>query len=233
MAEHELPIAAFLAGELDASMARVVDDHLLSCDQCWLAVREDRAGRALAATLREPADPALADRIRLAVELAGPSLPRALRRVRLAGGRLAGSAVTVAVAVVLTVLALLTGWPRHGSAHDSAAVARVVALARHLPPAPGAPSLHAVPIDTPRTLTVGGQVLTVRAYAFDGGSVLVARSTRSFAMPADAHIPSSRTMRWTVTRGTVTVFCPHATVLVAGTEPAGELSALAKVLHLT
>ncbi len=154
--------------------------------------------------------------------------------MRLAGGRSAGCAVAVAaVAVVLTVLAVFTGWPRHGSVHDSAAVARVVALARHLPPAPGTPSLHAVPIDAPRALTAGGQVLTVRTYAFDGGSVLVARSAHSFAMPTDALMPSSRTMRWTVTRDTVTVFCPHATVLVAGPEPAGELSALATVLHLT
>src|SRR5258708_2056631 len=67
--EHRL-LAAFLAGDLDPAAARRWDEHLLECEQCWRAVREDRAGRQAAQVLREPAPPGLADRVAFAVEVA-------------------------------------------------------------------------------------------------------------------------------------------------------------------
>jgi anti-sigma factor RsiW len=48
---HRL-LAAFLAGELNPADAPRWDEHLLACEQCWRAVREDRAGRQAAQLLR-------------------------------------------------------------------------------------------------------------------------------------------------------------------------------------
>src|SRR6266545_3892548 len=67
---HHRLLAAFLAGELNPADARRWDEHLLACEQCWRAVREDRAGRQAVQLLRQPAPPGLADRVRFAVELA-------------------------------------------------------------------------------------------------------------------------------------------------------------------
>ena len=67
--DHRL-LAPFLAGELDPADARRWDEHLLECEACWRAVREDRAGRQAAQVLRQPAPPGLADRVAFAVEMA-------------------------------------------------------------------------------------------------------------------------------------------------------------------
>src|SRR5215467_12561906 len=70
MDSHDRLLAAFLAGELDPAEARRWDEHLLECEACWRAVREDRAGRQAAQVLRQPAPPGLADRIAFATEMA-------------------------------------------------------------------------------------------------------------------------------------------------------------------
>ena len=54
---HDRLLAAFLAGELNPAGARRWDEHLLVCERCWRAVREDRAGRQAAQVLRQPAPP--------------------------------------------------------------------------------------------------------------------------------------------------------------------------------
>ncbi len=54
---HDRLLAAFLAGDLDAAEVRRWDEHLLECERCWRAVREDRAGRQAAQVLRQPAPP--------------------------------------------------------------------------------------------------------------------------------------------------------------------------------
>src|SRR6266567_4161254 len=70
MNSHDRLLAACLAGDLDRAAAREWDQHLLECEQCWRAVREDRAGRQAAGLLRQPAPAGLADRVAFAVELA-------------------------------------------------------------------------------------------------------------------------------------------------------------------
>ena len=45
MDSHDRLLAAFLAGDLDPADAQRWDEHLLRCERCWRAVREDRAGR--------------------------------------------------------------------------------------------------------------------------------------------------------------------------------------------
>ena len=62
-------IGALVAGELSVEEADALDEHLLSCEECWRAVQEDRAGRLAADLLREAAPPGLADRVVAAIEL--------------------------------------------------------------------------------------------------------------------------------------------------------------------
>lgn len=233
MVEHDLPVAAFLAGDLDPITASAIDAHLLRCDGCWLAVREDRAGRALAGLLRDPADRELADRIRLAVELAPP--PRSARRsARRAGHRArAGAAAGLAAVVLFALLTVVALWPRPPGVRDSAAVDQVATLAAHLPTATAHRGSSASPVGAARMLHAGGQTITVRTWAFHGGTAVVADSTQRFMMPPDAHLPTGNAMPWTVVRGPVTIYCPHARVLLAGPEPAGELADLAAALHLS
>src|SRR5215472_18835307 len=121
-------LGAFLAGEMDHAEAGWWDEHLLECEQCWRAVREDRAGRQAAELLRQPAPAGLADRVRFAVELAaaGSTSPEPPRRgVRLRWRRLAGAgAVALGVAVTIGVL-LMPG----GRASMPAAVAAIARYA--------------------------------------------------------------------------------------------------------
>ena len=50
---HDRLLVTFLAGDLDRAAAREWDEHLLEREQCWRAVREDRAGgRGAAAPAR-------------------------------------------------------------------------------------------------------------------------------------------------------------------------------------
>src|SRR5260370_1035264 len=69
--DHRL-LAAFLAGDLDPAAARRWDAHLLECEQCWRAVREDRTGRQAARRLRRGAPPEPAHRVPLALQLTAP-----------------------------------------------------------------------------------------------------------------------------------------------------------------
>src|SRR5690349_12432791 len=82
MDSHDRLLAGFLAGELDPAEARRWDEHLLACERCWRAVREDRVGRRAAQVLRQPAPPGLADRIAFAVEVAAAARTPAQRQPR-------------------------------------------------------------------------------------------------------------------------------------------------------
>src|SRR6266536_5893562 len=68
-------LAAYLAGELDPDAARAVDEHLLACDRCWHTVSAAHLGRRAAERLRQPTPAGLADRIRLAIQLAPDTAP--------------------------------------------------------------------------------------------------------------------------------------------------------------
>src|SRR5690348_7642203 len=135
---HDRLLAAFLAGELDPAQARRWDEHLLECEACWRAVREDRAGRQAAQMLRQPAPPGLADRVAFAVEVAAaarttgqrPSRPRARSRRPGRPGRrwrwrlAAAGMLAVGVAVTLTVALLPGGRETRSVPEAVAAVAR-------------------------------------------------------------------------------------------------------------
>src|SRR5262245_18787558 len=220
---HDRSLAAFLAGELDPAAARRLDEHLLLCEPCWRAVREDRAGRQAAQLLRQPAPPGLADRVAFAVEVAASarvaaqhgqrpasrSWPRAGTGRRLRWPRLAGAgALAVGVAVTLLVLLLPGG---RGTGHVPAAVAAVARYAQAVPPpAPGQhPSGRVTPVavGSPVTVTADGQQIVMRTWRVGGTQAVVATSGRPFPMPAHAQGVSGRGMAWSGRLGKLGLYC--------------------------
>src|SRR5215471_16361863 len=144
MDSHELMLRAFLAGDLGPADARRFDEHLLECEACWRAVREDRVGRQAAQVLRRPAPPGLADRVAFAVEVAAAAGPSAQRRSfprarlwrrgrpgRRLHRRLAGAGMLAAGVAVTLMMILLPG--RHPAGGVPAAVAAVARYAQAIP----------------------------------------------------------------------------------------------------
>ena len=245
MDSHDRPLRAFLAGELDRAEARRWDEHLLECEHCWQAVREDRAGRQAAQSLRRPAPPRLADRVTFAVEVAAGGDTAARRRSRLAarsrqpgrhGGwshwRLAGAGMIAAVAVTLA-MTLLPGGHQTGSL--PAAVAVVARYAQAIPPWAGdqrsQSSGRAAPAEVgrPVTVTAGGQRITLRTWRLGGAEAVVAVSDHPFPMPARARGVTSGGMAWSAQLGRLSLYCLNGRTseLVAAPVPAAELAALA------
>jgi anti-sigma factor RsiW len=247
---HRL-LAAFLAGDLDPAEARRWDEHLLECERCWRAVREDRAGRQAAQVLRQPAPPGLADRVVFAVEVAAAARAPARRQSRRRsrpwrrgrpGPRLvrqvAGAGIlAVGVAVALTI-ALLPGG--HETRSVPAAVAAVARYARAIPSLGrdqhSYPAWRTAPVEVgrPVTVTAGGQPIVLRTWRLGSTEAVVAVSDRPFPMPADAQGVSGRGMAWTARMGTLALYCLNGPTseLVAAPVPAAELAALAARLSL-
>ena len=249
---HDRLLAAFLAGDLDPAGARRWDEHLLECEQCWRAVREDRAGRQAAQVLRQPAPAGLADRVAFAVEVAAAGRAAARRRGSPAarpsrwarsGGwlrwpRLAGAgAVAVAVLVTLVVVLLPGG---HQTSSVPAAVAAVAQYAQAVPPpARGQHSRsggRAAPVEVgqPVTVTAGGQKIVLRRWRLGGTEAVAAVSSRPFPMPARARGVAGRGMAWSARLGALGLYCLNGRTseLVAAPVPAAELAALAARLPL-
>jgi hypothetical protein len=250
MSDHDCchqTLAAFLAGDLDPTTARQWDAHLLACEQCWRAVREDRAGHHTARMLRQPAPPGLADRVTFAVELAAAgqathpvppsaSAPRQPRRgaaMWLRCPRLAGTVtLTAALAVTLTVFLL----PRaHQASRLPAGVALVARYALALPapspdarPEPGRRGVP-VPVGRPVTVTADGQNIVLRTWRLDGVEAVVAVSRRPFPMPARARGIPGMGMAWTKRAGTLSLYCLNGRTseLVAAPVPVAQLATLA------
>jgi len=252
MDSHDRLLAAFMAGELDPAAARRWDEHLLACEQCWRAVREDRTGRQTAQMLRQPAPPGLADRVALAVEVAAadrtaaqrPAPPRfgAPRRARRGRRprwqRLAGAG-TLAAALTVTLLALLlpAGYQAGGV---PAAVAAVTRYAQTIPAPPQKQRLPPVglpvpvAVGRPATVTAGGQQIVMRTWRMGRTEVVVAVSAQPFPMPAHAQGVSGRGMAWTARLGTLSLYCLNGRTseLVVAPVPVSELAALAARLPL-
>src|SRR6266851_2289925 len=254
---HRL-LAGFLAGDLGPADARRWDEHLLACEQCWRAVREDRAGRQAAALLRQPAPAGLADRVEFAVEVAaadgtaarlqarpgarsrrqaGPTRRRA-RHGRRWQVRLAGAGVLAAGLVVALLVFLLPGGHEPGGV--PAAVAAVARYAQAIPPPAREPHLHpgrrAAPVEVGRPVTVmaGGQQIVMRTWRLDGAEAVVAVSGRPFPMPARAQGVSGQGMAWSARLGRLGLYCLNGRTseLVAAPLPAAELALLAARLPL-
>jgi anti-sigma factor RsiW len=222
---HERMLIAFLAGDLDEESSSRWDEHLLGCERCWRAVREDRLGKAAAARLRESAPPELAERVRFAVELAGHPSRRPLRWVFAGGGLLAAALVTV-IAVVLSTST---------QPADPPTIAAVVRIAQDMPApaathstAPGTPVLVGPPVE----VIAAGAHVRLWYYQIGGVPAVVALSDQPFPMPSEAAPLSTGGMPWTATRGRVALYCPQSNVVIAAPVAASELPALASRLPL-
>jgi hypothetical protein len=233
--DHRL-LAGFLAGELSPADARRWDEHLLECEQCWRAVREDRAGRQAGELLRRPAPAGLADRVAFAVEVAAAGRTAAQQARpgrRLAGWRLA-AAGTLAAGLAVTLMAvLLPGGHQTGSV--PAAVTAVARYAQAVsPPAreqPTHPGGRAVPVQVGRTVTVtaGGQQIVMRTWRLGGTEAVVAVSGQPFPMPPGAASVSGAGMAWSARLGKLSLYClnGHRSELVAAPVPMAALATLA------
>jgi hypothetical protein len=235
---HRL-LAAFLAGELNPADAPRWDEHLLECEQCWRAVREDQAGRQAAQVLRQPPPPELADRVRFAVELAAAGTiasqrPRHGTRLRWHWLAAAGA---LAATVAVTVAVLLPSERETGTM--PAAVAAVARYAQTVTPAgrPGpGPGQSGTPVEVghPVTVAAGGQRMVLRVWRLGDVEVVVAVSAQPFAMPARAHGVTGPGMAWTAQLGSIGLYCRngHTSELVAARVPETQLAALAARLPL-
>ncbi|MGH3764431.1 MAG: anti-sigma factor family protein [Pseudonocardiaceae bacterium] len=223
MDRHESMLIAFLAGDLNTDASREWDEHLLGCEGCWQAVREDRLGRAAAARLRESAPPELAERVAFAVELAGAPVRRRRPRrwVFAAGGLLVAAVSAVIVGLFPTATA------------DPPEIAAVVAFARDMPAtAHGIASDAPVPMGTPVAVDVGGAHVQLRYYRVGTVPAVVAVSDRPFPMPAGVGMLPSGAMAWTVTRAGVRLYCANSNVVIAAPVTVGELPGLASRLPM-
>jgi anti-sigma factor RsiW len=227
-------LAAFLAGELDPADARRWDEHLLACERCWRAVREDRAGRQAAQLLRQPPPPGLADRVRFAVELAAAGAnaqQRPRHGVRL-GWRWLAAAGALAAAVAVIVAVLLPGGRETASMPAAvAAVARyaeTMSAAAHPRPGPGGPAVP-VEVGRPVTVAVGGQQIVLRTWRLGRVEAVVAVSSRPFPMPTRARGMAGPGMAWAARLGKIGLYCRngHVSELVAAPVPDALLGALA------
>jgi hypothetical protein len=246
LACSESALVEFLAGSMSASEERAFDEHLLTCEECWRAVREDRVGARAVRRLREVAPPDLSNRISLAIELTATndlaiddSAPqhrryqprRAVHNLALRAGRRPRAAL--AVASVVVIASVVTGWTlaRTVPPQDPPVISAVMAMASSGPEG-AATSPHAVRLD------IAGQHISARAEMVTGTWVVVATSMRPFPMATSAHlIAGSTDDAWMASSKGLGMYCVSApagtmSVLVTAAVPVERLPAIAAHLHL-
>lgn len=214
-------LLAFLSEELDEPERASYDDHLLGCEDCWTAVREDRRGRALAESLREPAPAGLAERIRLAAEAERQPATRVSQttptvvgdthvRSRRPRRRWAVAVASVGAAAAVAAGVLLTtgsGTPAPAGGAGMAATLDLVRLGAALPAhIAGLPRQAPFMMGSPMTMSMDSLELHVAWYGVDGGEALVAHSDTPFAMPAGG-TPSADGRSWTAEMDGVSIYC--------------------------
>lgn len=217
----ESRLAAFLAGELPPEEAEAVDVHLLTCEECWHAVREDRAGRAALELLVTPPPPGLAERVRLAVELEAAPSPASRRRRKSAMRRRLAALI---LAALVLVAGTVSGIVVHGGDGDPAPVAALTARAAAAP----APTGTAAGRGT--WMALGGERVLLRKFSVEGIPTLVAMATHPFPMPAASAVVAGSSRRaWMASRaGGIGLYCVNApagqhSMLVAARMPAVQL----------
>lgn len=212
-------LATLLDGGTDDRERAELERHLLACDACWEAVRDDRRGRLAAEDLRETAPAALRDRVVLVTEACGPSRGRSRRPRR----RIAPVAMCAGAA--LAAVGALSLGQQGGSQARSGEKPTIVSVVTRLASSPTAHPVPALLNETKQQASMS----TTRSY---GSSVVVARSPTPFAMPAGAVPMTSATSPWVARRGRVTLVCfnvPHP-ILVASVIPPDRLIPLARQL---
>ena len=240
---HDKMLEAFLAGDLGAAGVGQWDEHLLGCEQCWRAVREDRNARRAVQVLRQPAPAWLADKVSFAVEVAAasPGAPPSRRRPPSAA-MLALASIAAAAFIAVSVLthslisAGSVGGRQVANARLPAAVAIVTHYAETLPAHPqssgtrGRPRLELVRRRI--ALLPDGQRITIATWRVDGLTAIVATADRFFPMPRDARLVSGPGMAWSAQFGTLTLYCANRrpSELVAARAPESTLRTLAATL---
>ena len=226
-------LGAFLAGEINAAEAGRWDEHLLECERCWRAVREDRAGRQAAELLRQPAPPGLADRVAFVVELAvaGPGFRHLARARAWPRWRWLAGAGTIAAGLAVTLIMLLLPGGRPGVPAAVAAVARYAGavLPSAGPQKPGTGQRTApVVVGRPVTMTADGQQIVVRTWQLGRVAVVEAVSGQPFPMPPGAQGATGGGMAWSARLGKLALYCVNgrASELIAAAVPAAELPGL-------
>jgi anti-sigma factor RsiW len=206
-------LAAFAAGDLPPDEADWVDAHLLTCDRCWESVRQAERGRLLIQTLQTHAPTGTAERVKRALEHAGPRARPERRRPLLAAAALA----------VACAVALLVGVNRADSRRDPTVIAALVRLASAPHP------------DEPAKLPSLDQVVVTRQQLGDQ-VIILASSRRPFPMPVGARpAQAGEPDPWVARRGRFTLLCfsgAHPSLLV-GAVGETELLGLARTLGLS
>jgi hypothetical protein len=211
----ERRIVTYLAGDLDPDAAADFEHHLLGCESCWAAVRDDRRGRELAEQLRTLAPSGLRDRVRAGVELAATT-PAARRGLPLR------TLAAIAAAAVVVAGGTFVQLHRGG---DPAVVRDVLALA-------GQPAKSK---DSSTVRVYDGRRVRISMYEMHGTPVALARSTEPFPMPAHAMpLGGVRGEPWIASRDGMTLLClsQPSHVLLAGHMPPADLLDFARGLGL-
>lgn len=234
-------LVAFVNGQLSPADEHAFDEHLLTCEACWWAVHEDRIGRLAVDRLRVSAAPDLADRVTLAIGLAGqPSEQPSEQRPRRGGRRHAGvwsasrrtRRLVVAAALAAAAFGGVLGWTlQDRPAADPPQIARVAAMM--------SPSVaDGAALRGGERFDFGGQHLTVRSYRIEGDVVLVATSSHPFPMPARVHLlAGSSPTAWMASRAGLALYgvnrpTGHASMFLVAAMPMAELPQVAARLHL-
>jgi anti-sigma factor RsiW len=236
-------LVAFLNGQLSDEDEHAFDEHLLTCDACWRAVREDRDGRRALDRLRQAAPPGLADRVRSSIRLAeAPGHRDARPAGRDRGARRRGlpavpgrpRRLAVAAAAALALLGGTLGWVlEHGTGSDPPQIARVVAMMS--PGVADQPALRAG-----EQFDFAGQSLTVRSYRVEGDIVLVATSATPFPVPSRSHmLAGSSPAAWMAAEGAFAMYGVNrpasggrASMFLVAAMPMAQLPQVAARLHL-
>jgi hypothetical protein len=204
-------VIAFLAGELSPEEERRFDQHLLGCEECWQAVKADRAARLALEQLRRPAPAGLEGRVALAIALASQETSKgpgaragagAPSFLRWATARPHHPRLAAAACLVVVMAAGAAGWlvADRPAPADPPQLAAVVAMMT-----PGSPPTSA--LRAGEHFVIAGQPLMVRAYQLEGTEELVATSARPFPVPSSSHmLPGSSSQAWMATKGRLSMY---------------------------
>jgi hypothetical protein len=239
-------LIAFLAGELTPEEERSFDQHLLGCEDCWQAVKADRAARLALEQLRQPAPAGLENRVALAIALASQEAPKSQRALESPGARGGAAApslmrrvtarphrprLVAAACLVLVMAAGASGWLlADRPVADPPQLAAVVAMMT-----PGSAPTSA--LRAGEHFIIAGQALMVRAYQLEGTEELVATSARPFPVPARSHmLTGSSPQAWMASKGRYSMYGVNRragqSMFVVAAMPMAEMPQMAARLDL-
>ena len=233
-------VIAFLAGELTPAEERRFDQHLLGCEECWQAVKADRAARLALEQLRQPAPAGLEGRVALAIALASQEASKgpvaragagAPSLLRWATARPHRPRLVAAACLVVVMAAGAAGWlVADRPAADPPQLAAVVAMMT-----PGSAPTSA--LRAGEHFVIAGQALMVRAYQFEGTEELVATSAQPFPVPSSSQmLPGSSSQAWMATKGRLSMYGVNRrggqSMFVVAAMPMAEMPQMAARLDL-